>query len=115
MARVLLGLVLGWFGYHELVAPGLWTGYVPVLSPGSNLSQVLVLAHGWVLLVLAVALVAGIAPRLAATVASLLLLEIVISLTASAGLSDLVLRDVGVLGLALSLLGRQEQRLVLNR
>lgn len=115
MARVLLGLVLGWFGYHELVAPGLWTGYVPVLSAASSLTQVLVLAHGWVLLVLAVALVAGIAPRLAAAVACVLLLEIVISLTASAGLSDLVLRDVGVLGLALSLLGRQEQHLVLNR
>jgi uncharacterized membrane protein YphA (DoxX/SURF4 family) len=115
IARVLLGLVLGWFGYHELVAPGLWTGYVPVLSASSNLTQVLVLAHGWVLLVLAVALVAGIGPRIAAAISGLLLLEIVISLTASAGLSDLVLRDVGVLGLALSLLGRHEQHLVLNR
>jgi hypothetical protein len=93
----------------------LWTGYVPVLSASSNLTQVLVLAHGWVLLVLAVALVAGIGPRIAAAISGLLLLEIVISLTASAGLSDLVLRDVGVLGLALSLLGRHEQHLVLNR
>jgi uncharacterized membrane protein YphA (DoxX/SURF4 family) len=114
VARVFLGLVLGWFGYHELVAPELWTGYVPILDAGSSLTQVLVLAHGWVLLVLAVALVAGIAPRFAAAIACLLLLEIVISLTASAGLSDLVLRDVGVLGLAISLLGRPEQRLVLE-
>jgi hypothetical protein len=76
---------------------------------------VLVLAHGWVLVVLAVAMLSGIAPRLAAAVACLLLLEIVVSLTASAGLSDLVLRDVGVLGLAISLLGRQGQRLVLQR
>ena len=29
--RVLLGLVLAWFGYHELVQPGLWTGYVPLV------------------------------------------------------------------------------------
>jgi len=114
VARVFLGLVLGWFGYHELVAPELWMGYVPILDTGSSLTQVLVLAHGWVLLVLAVALVAGIAPRFVAAIACLLLLEIVISLTASAGLSDLVLRDVGVLGLAISLLGRQEQRLVLE-
>lgn len=114
-ARVLLGLVLAWFGYHELVTPGLWTGYVPILAAGSSLAQVLVLAHGWVLVVLAVAMLSGIAPRLAAAVACLLLLEIVVSLTASAGLSDLVLRDVGVLGLAISLLGRQGQRLVLQR
>lgn len=114
-ARVLLGLVLGWFGYHELVAPRQWTGYVPILSGGSGLAQVLVLAHGWVLTVLAVALVVGIAPGPTAAVSCLLLVEIVISLTVSAGLSDLVLRDVGVLGLAVSLVGAKDQHLVLHR
>jgi len=114
-ARVLLGLVLAWFGYHELVSPGLWTGYVPVLSATSHLAELLVLAHGWVLLVLAVALIAGVAPRLTATIASLLLLEIVISLSASGGLSDLVLRDVGVLGLSVSVVGAKGQRLLLRR
>jgi len=96
---VLLGLVLAWFGYHELVRPSLWTGYVPVLSPASGLAVFLVLAHGWMLLLLAVALVAGVAARTAAAVAAVLMLEIVISLTVTGGLSDLTLRDVGVLGL----------------
>ncbi len=114
VSRVLLGLVLAWFGYHELVQPGLWTGYVPVISATSGLATILVLAHGWVLLVLAVALVAGIAPRLAAAVAALLLVEIVISLTVSGGLSDLTLRDVGVLGLAICLTGIRQERLVLT-
>ncbi|HEX3490366.1 MAG TPA: hypothetical protein VHU92_13530 [Streptosporangiaceae bacterium] len=109
--RVLLGLVLAWFGYHELMQPALWTGYVPVLSSSSAAAVVLVLAHGWLLLVLAVALLAGIVPRLAAAVAALLLLQIVITLTATAGLSDLTLRDVGVLGLAVCLTGRGTQRL----
>lgn len=112
--RILLGLVLTWFGYHELVRPALWTGYVPVLSPTSSLATVAVLAHGWLLLVLAVALVAGIAPRVAAGIAALLLLEIVISLTISGGLSDLTLRDVGVLGLAVILTGVSQERLVLT-
>ncbi len=114
-ARILLGLVLAWFGYHELMAPGQWTGYVPIFSPSSHFAQILVLAHGWVLLVLAVALVAGVAPRVAAAVSSILLVEIVVSLIASGGLSDLVLRDVGVLGLALALVGVKQQRLVLRR
>lgn len=114
-ARILLGLVLGWFGYHELVAPGNWTGYIPIVATTSSLAKVLVLGHGWVLSLLAVAFVMGIAPRLSAAIASLLLLEIVISLTVSGGLSDLVLRDVGVLGLAVSLLGGKGQRLVLRR
>jgi hypothetical protein len=39
--RVLLGLVLGWFGYHELVQPSPWTGYVPALSPASSDRKVL--------------------------------------------------------------------------
>ena len=111
--RVLLGLVLAWFGYHELIQPALWTGYVPVLASTSAAAVVLVLAHGWLLLVLAVALIAGIVPRLAAAIAALLLLQIVITLTVTAGLSDLTLRDVGVLGLAVCLTGRGTQHLTL--
>ena len=114
VGRVLLGLVLAWFGYHELVQPSLWTGYVPVVS-GSTLLVLLVLAHGWLLLMLAVAMVAGIAVRAVAAVAVVLLLQIVTSLTVSNGLSDLVLRDVGVLGLAVCLTATTQQRLVLSR
>lgn len=113
-ARVLLGLVLAWFGYHELVTPRVYTGYVPLISARSNAAQLLVLAHGWVLLVLAVAIVAGIAPRLAAAIAAVLLLEIVVSLAISHGFSDLVLRDVGVLGLSLAVFGQKAQRLLLR-
>ena len=114
VGRVLLGLVLSWFGYHELVQPSLWTGYVPVVS-GSALVVLLVLAHGWLLLMLAVAMFAGIAIRAVAAVSVALLLEIVTSLTISGGLSDLVLRDVGVLGLAVCLTATTRQRLVLSR
>ena len=115
LGRVLLGLVLAWFGYHELVTPALWTGYVPVVSATSSFAVVLVLVHGWLLLMLAVAMIAGIAPRAVAAAAAILLLEIVISLTVAGGLSDLTLRDVGVLGLAIGLTGGHTQRLVLSR
>jgi len=57
-------------------------------------------------------LLVGIAPRAAAAIASVLLLEIVISLAVT-GLSDTTLRDLGVLGLALCLTGCKNQRLVL--
>ncbi|MGH3153422.1 MAG: hypothetical protein ACRDOB_22190 [Streptosporangiaceae bacterium] len=111
--RVLLGVVFFWFGYHELIQPGDWTQYVMVVSESSSLAVLLVLAHGWILFVTAVALVAGIAPRAAAAIASVLLLEIVISLAVT-GLSDTALRDVGVLGLAVCLTGCRNQRLVLR-
>jgi len=112
--RVLLGLVLGWFGYHELAQPSLWTGHVPVLSSGSSVAVLAVLAHGWLLLILAVALIAGIATRIAAAIAAVTLLEIAVSLTVTAGLSDLGLRDLGVLGLAICLTGITQQHLVLR-
>ena len=111
--RILLGAVFFWFGYHELVQPGHWTQYVPVVSESSSLAVVLVLAHGWVLFVIAAALVAGIAPRAAAAIASVLLLEIVISLAVT-GVSDTAVRDLGVLGLAVCLTGCKNQRLVLR-
>jgi uncharacterized membrane protein YphA (DoxX/SURF4 family) len=111
--RILLGVVFFWFGYHELIQPGHWTQYVPVVSESSSLAVVLVLIHGWLLFVIAAALVAGIAPRAAAGVASVLLLEIVIGLAAT-GVSDTALRDLGVLGLAVCLTGCKNQRLVLR-
>ena len=114
LARVLLGLVLLWFGYHELVQPQLWTGYVPWVSTTSSVAVALVLIHGWVLLMLAVAIIAGVLLRLAAALAALTLLEIVISLTITGGLTDITLRDVGVLGLAIILTGDTRQRAVLS-
>ena len=114
IGRLLLGLVLAWFGYHELVQPSQWTGYIPGVHSSSSFAILLVLAHGWLLLVLSIALIAGIAYRLAAALAAILLLQIVVWLTISAGLSDLTLRDVGVLGLAFCLMGSSDQRLVLN-
>jgi uncharacterized membrane protein YphA (DoxX/SURF4 family) len=111
--RILLGAVFFWFGYHELVQPGGWTQYVPAVNESSSLAVILVLAHGWVLFVTAAALVAGIAPRAAAAVASVLLLEIVISLAVT-GLDATAVRDIGVLGLAVCLTGCKNQRLVLR-
>jgi uncharacterized membrane protein YphA (DoxX/SURF4 family) len=115
IGRVLLGLVFAWFGYHELVQPHLWTGYVPMISSTSTLALAAVLAHGWVLLVVAAALVLGIAPRLAAGIGVLVMLEVVLALVAAHGLSDVSMRDVGVLGLALALAGQRHQRLALTK
>jgi uncharacterized membrane protein YphA (DoxX/SURF4 family) len=111
--RILLGVVFAWFGYHELVQPDGWTQYVPFVSESSSLAVFLVLTHGWVLLVVGAALIAGIAPRAAAAVASVLMLEIVIAV-ATTGQSPTALRDVGVFGLAVCLTGVRQQHLVLR-
>ncbi len=99
--RLALALVFLWFGLHELLQPKLWTGYVPIVSAASTLAVVGVLAHGWLLTVLGVALALGVAPRTAASVGALLMLEIVISLVAH-GVTDVVVRDFAVMGLAVA-------------
>jgi uncharacterized membrane protein YphA (DoxX/SURF4 family) len=113
-ARLALGLVLLWFGLHELVQPSLWTGYVPVIPQASQFAIGLVLCHGWLLSVLGVALVLGVAPQLAAGMSALMLLEIVLSLSFTGGVSDIVARDLGVFGLAVAVFASDRQKLVLR-
>ncbi len=112
-ARLLLGLVFAWFGYHELVSPKLWTGYVPILSPTSLPATLAVLMHGWVLVVLAGSLILGVLPRTAAAIGALLMLEIVVALSIH-GLNDIVVRDIGVLGLAIVVSAQRRSRLALR-
>lgn len=113
-ARVALALVFLWFGLHELLQPHLWTGYVPVLSPTSSLATIAVLGHGWLLTMLGVALLAGISSRAAALIGAVLMAEILIALGAH-GVTDIVIRDLGVFGLALGVAAQPQHRLVVTR
>lgn len=114
IARVFLGFVCLWFGVNELVQPHLWTGYVPLISTTTTFATVLVLMHGGSLFVLGVALLFGIAPRIAALLVGLLLAEIIVDLTVGHGVNDIAVRDLGVLGLALAVFGSARQRLILT-
>lgn len=114
IARIALGLVLLYFGVNELIRPSLWTGYVPAIPSTSSFAVGLVVAHGWLLSVLGVALGLGVATRVAAGLSALMLLEIVLSLTFTGGVSDIVARDLGVFGLALAVMGSSRQRLTLS-
>jgi hypothetical protein len=89
-------------------------GYVPVISQTSHLALAMVLLHGWLLSVLGVALILGVAHQLAAGISALLLLEIVLSLSFTGGVSDIVVRDLGVLALAVSVFATDGQKLVLR-
>lgn len=108
-ARVSLGFVFAWFGVQELLQPAMWAGYIPLLSPKSGLAVGLIVAHGWLLLLLSVSLVLGVVPRLGAAVGAVLMAQIVITLGLQ-GVSALVVRDVGVMGLALALMARPHTR-----
>lgn len=109
VSRMMLGLVFGYFAVQELLAPNLWTLYVPALKPTSALAVGAVEVHGWLLLMLAGSLVLGILPRLAGAVGALVMAEIVIALSVN-GVNAIGMRDLGVLGLALAVMAQRESR-----
>ena len=113
-ARIILGLVFVWFGANELLQPHLWTGYVPLLPSDATITVLLVQLHGGLLWLLATALLVGIAPRTAALISALMMIEIILLLLIGHGVSDIVARDFGVLGLALATFGTGRQRLLLR-
>lgn len=103
--RVSLAFVLGWFGIQQLRAPNAWTGFIPavVLEHSPVSGAALVLLHGLLLAVAACGIFLGIACTAASWLASALLLEVTIALVLAEGSAPLVVRDIGLLGLALAL------------
>src|SRR5262249_2463287 len=104
--RLSLGFVLGWFAVQELRAPSEWAVFVPSFvadaSPAS--ADSLILLHGFMLLAAAVAIVLGLAYRAGSLLAVGLLAEIILGLWYDGGgISDLVVRDIGVFGLAVAI------------
>jgi hypothetical protein len=104
--RLGLAFVLGWFGVQELRSPSQWAVFVP--SFVGNISPVsvndLVLVHGFFLLLASCSIVAGLLYLPGCLLAMGLLAEILFGLWwDSGGISDLVIRDVGLFALAVAL------------
>lgn len=96
-----MGLVLGLFGFWELTDPAQWTGFVPPPVAAAVPPVSLVLAHGWVLFVLAAAALVDFAGGAVSWVAVAVMAEIVTGLLVTSGLTDTLVRDIGLLALSL--------------
>jgi hypothetical protein len=101
IARMATGLVLGCFGFWELTDPAQWTGFVPAPVAAAGPPVSLVLAHGWVLFVLAAAALIDLAGGIVSWITVAVMAEIVLGLLMTSGLTDTLVRDVGLLALAL--------------
>lgn len=102
VASLALGCVLGCFGVLELTAPSRWAGYVPPAIAAHVPVVPLVLGHGWLLLVLGVALAIDYLQPYTAWVAVGVMAEVLTGLIVTGGFSTTLVRDAGLLGLALS-------------
>lgn len=103
--RVFLGFVLLWFGVNELMDPRYWSGYVPplVLQFFPFSVNVFVQGHGVVLSLLGLALFFKIHMRITGFVIMGVLLSIISGLIMIDGFNEIVVRDIGLFGLALAI------------
>lgn len=102
--RLSLAFVFGWFGISEIINPAYFSGYVPPFAanlPFFN-SNLFIQIHGVVLALLSLCLVFKFHLRLTGILNILVLLQIIISLLLISGFNEIVIRDIGLLGLALS-------------
>ena len=98
-----LGFVIIWFGINEILSPQDWVIFVPSFINSPLLASVLVVAHGALLTISGLSLFLNIYRKISATIVSCMLLEIILNLITASGLSDIAVRDIGLLGATLAL------------
>lgn len=103
--RGFLGFVFLWFGANEVLDPAYWSGYVPpVIVKTAPLDVfVLVQIHGIWLLILSLTLFFRFYLHAFGLLAMLTLLSIIGGLIMIDGFNEIVVRDIGLLGLATSI------------
>lgn len=103
--RVSMGFVFGWFGISEILNPRYWSGYVPQMDIEIIPIPILpfVQGHGAVLVFLAICLIFRFYLKYAGALAILVLFSIIGGLISMNGFDEIVVRDIGLLGLALSI------------
>ena len=104
--RASLAFVFVWFGVSEIVNPTYFRGYIPqfVSSLGFD-NDLLIQIHGVLLVFLYVCLVFKIYIRFMSLAAVFVLGFIILGLllTPDMGFNEIVVRDIGLLGLALAI------------
>lgn len=103
--RTFLGFVFAWFGISEVLNPRYWSGYVPqVLREILPIPILpLVQGHGAVLTFLAICFLFRFKLRYTGILAMLVLLSIIGGLISMNGFDEIVVRDIGIFGLAVSI------------
>lgn len=105
MMRLSLAFVFGWFGISEIFNPVYFSGYVPPFMsslPFFNLN-LLIQVHGVILTLLSFCLIFRFHLRIAGIINVLMLAQIIGGLLLTQGYNEIVVRDLGLFGLALSI------------
>lgn len=103
--RGFLGFVLLWFGVNEILDPRYWSGYVPPLVGSFFPFEVnfFVQIHGVLLSLLALSLFFKFYIRYTGLITLGVLFSIIFGLIMIDGFTEIVVRDIGLFGLALAI------------
>lgn len=105
LMRLMMGFILGWFGGLQVRSQSDWVDFVPDfisrLSPIAD--SYLIFLHGSLLLLAAVGIFLGLRFAAASLLATILLSFIIFTLIVGEGSVNLIVRDIGILGLAIGL------------
>jgi len=103
--RLSLAFVLGWFGVSEIIDPRYWSGYVPpmIVKTAPLGIFILVQIHGLLLVILSLTLFLRFRLRIFGLLIIFTLLSIIGGLISMNGFDEIVVRDIGLFGLALSI------------
>ena len=103
--RLMMGFTLGWFGGLQVRSQSDWVDFVPDfisrLSPVAD--SYLIFLHGSLLLLAAAGIFIGLRFVAASLLATALLSFIIFALIVDGGSVNLIVRDIGILGLAVGL------------
>lgn len=100
-----LAFVFGWFGISEILNPVYFSGYIPPfvkILPFFN-PNIFIQVHGIVLTLLSLCLIFKFYLRFTGILMILMLLQITFGLLLISGFNEIVVRDIGLLGLAISI------------
>ena len=103
LTRISIAVVFVGIGIWEVVQPSYWSFYIPNFLTFIASAITLTMLHGVVLLILGIAILLGAYLRIAATLATLMMLLIIGNLLVSFGFNDIVIRDMAIFLVALSL------------
>ena len=105
LMRITLGFILAWFGVQQVLNPSEWTDFIPAIISGhSPIAAVdLILLHGIFLLVAATGIILGLFFVGSCLMAAGIFFEIILVLLLNGNNGSLIVRDVGLLALAIAL------------
>ena len=103
LTRLALAMVFVIFGIWEIIQPSYWIAFVPPALSGIASASFLVTLHGVLLLTVGAAILLGAYLRIASALAVLIMLEVMAGLWLESGFTDLMVRDLALLILAVAL------------